>query len=206
MFPNWQVKAEATYGSPTWEILFLAESIKPDLVIVGAQGVSGLQKILLGSVAQTVVSKASCSVRVARGKVDVENSFTRLLLGYDASPGANLAVEKICRRKWSPETELRIVVAKDEKIVSNFIGTDESKLKQTISETVEKLESCGLKVSFVICEGSPKKILVEQSEYFSANCIFVGATSSKKSIKQYLLGSVSSAIVSRANCSVEVVR
>ncbi|MCS6874284.1 MAG: universal stress protein [Pyrinomonadaceae bacterium] len=205
-FPGWTVEAKATYGSPAWEILFLAESLKPDLIILGAQGVSGLKGILIGSVAQIVASEASCSVRIARGKVEVENSALRLLLGYDASKGAELAVEKICQRKWTDKTEVKLVAVKDEQIFSSLLRAENPNLENAVEEAVKKLKKCGLEASSVVCTGNPKKVLVEQAQQFAADCIFVGATSNEKTIKRYLLGSVASAIIARANCSVEIVR
>jgi nucleotide-binding universal stress UspA family protein len=60
MFPDWSVSAESTYGSPAWEILACAEDFKPDLIVVGAQGVFGLEKLLIGSVAQKIVTEVGC--------------------------------------------------------------------------------------------------------------------------------------------------
>ena len=35
---GWKVTAEATYGSPGWEIINKAEEIKPELIVVGSHG------------------------------------------------------------------------------------------------------------------------------------------------------------------------
>ena len=39
-----------------------------DLIVLGSHGYTGLKRWLLGSVAQSVVAHASCSVEVVRGK------------------------------------------------------------------------------------------------------------------------------------------
>ena len=41
----------------------------PDLIVVGSHGYSGIKRWLLGSVAQSVVSHAPCSVEVVRHKL-----------------------------------------------------------------------------------------------------------------------------------------
>src|SRR5881392_42909 len=48
-FPKWKISAEATYGSPAWEILSRAADFKPDLIVVGSHGRSAISRLLLGS-------------------------------------------------------------------------------------------------------------------------------------------------------------
>jgi universal stress protein A len=54
------------HGVPFHEIVETAKTQKMDLVIMGTHGRSGLQHILLGSVAEKVVRLAPCPVLVAR--------------------------------------------------------------------------------------------------------------------------------------------
>lgn len=206
MFPDWNVSAEATYGSPAWEILYRAEDFKPDLIVVGAQGVFGLEKLLIGSVAQKVVTEAGCSVRVARGKVDVDESPTRIILGYDGTAGADKTVESVCQRKWRTGSKVKVVLVEDTALIRNSFEVDEDKIGQVGNKIVQKLESRGLEAGFLVHEGNPKYIIVDEAEKWSADCIFIGATKFNDVLTKYLLGSVSSAIVTRAHCSVEVVR
>jgi nucleotide-binding universal stress UspA family protein len=53
-------------GEAASGLVRLAETLSAELVVVGASSKSGIARILLGSVAQTVVRKAPCSVFVAR--------------------------------------------------------------------------------------------------------------------------------------------
>lgn len=55
-------------GEASHEILQLASSLRADLVIVGTAGRTGLARIALGSVAETVVRLAGCPVLVVRQK------------------------------------------------------------------------------------------------------------------------------------------
>lgn len=57
----------------------------------------------------------------------------------------------------------------------------------------------------IVKEGNPKRDLLNEAEEWEADSIFVGATSLSRA-DQFLLGSVTSAVVTRAHCSVEVVR
>ena len=53
-------------GEPAQEILFAASTINPDLIAVGAKGLTGVEAFLLGSVAQRVARFAKYSVLIGR--------------------------------------------------------------------------------------------------------------------------------------------
>jgi nucleotide-binding universal stress UspA family protein len=53
-------------GDPAEEILTAAETLHPDLVVLGAKGLTGIEAFLLGSVAQRVVRFSRYSVLLAR--------------------------------------------------------------------------------------------------------------------------------------------
>ena len=76
---------------------------------------------------------------------------------------------------------------------------------QKISIAADELEQAGLAVSTSIKSGDPKRTIVQDAKLWGAECIFVGATGLSPQ-ERLFLGSVSQAMVSRANCSVEVVR
>ena len=63
-----QFFTHARFGDPATEILLLAREVGADLCIVGSHGLSGLERVLLGSVSEAVVRQAGCSVIVARPK------------------------------------------------------------------------------------------------------------------------------------------
>src|SRR5205085_4508103 len=73
-------------------------------------------------------------------------------------------------------------------------------------KALEILRESDADATFQIRPGSPKLVLVEEAERWSADCIFVGASSGGREVQRMLLGSTSSAIAARAFCSVEVVR
>jgi nucleotide-binding universal stress UspA family protein len=55
-------------GDPADEILRCARSLSPDLLVLGTHDAWGLERFLLGSVAETVAKRAPCSVVVVRQK------------------------------------------------------------------------------------------------------------------------------------------
>jgi nucleotide-binding universal stress UspA family protein len=74
-----------------------------------------------------------------------------------------------------------------------------------VRTAVEHLRPTGLAVSSVVKAGDPKHVLLEEAEQWQADGMFLGARGLKR-IERFLLGSVSTAMATRAHCSVEVVR
>lgn len=63
-----KVNATLVEAHSTWRgILDAAESGAADLIVMGSHGRSGIEKLVLGSVAQRVVSHATVTVMVVRG-------------------------------------------------------------------------------------------------------------------------------------------
>jgi nucleotide-binding universal stress UspA family protein len=61
-----ELETDTVYGSPAREIVDYAEEHDIDQIIVGSHGREGVSRILLGSVAETVVRRASVPVTVVR--------------------------------------------------------------------------------------------------------------------------------------------
>jgi len=64
--PGLKVEVEVLQGSPEKMIIEEAERWGADLIMVGSHGYSQIHRFLLGSVAQSVVLHAPCSVEVVR--------------------------------------------------------------------------------------------------------------------------------------------
>ncbi len=59
---------EIVTGDPAEEIIRLANIYKADLIVIGSRGLTGINRILLGSVSSQVVADAQCSVLVVKPK------------------------------------------------------------------------------------------------------------------------------------------
>lgn len=219
-FPEWTVRAEALSGSPAWEVIKKADEWRPDLVVVGSQGRAALGRLVLGSVSQKIVTEARCSVRVARGRVEVEPSPVRIVVGVDGWTASAKAVGAVAAREWPEGSEARVVAVHDPllpsiagqvippltKWIDGTNAREVSWIEKVVEAAADELRAAGINAAPLVREGEPKRELVEAAREWHADSIFVGATRYDSRARMFLLGSVSAAVAARAHCSVEVVR
>ncbi|MEL7034074.1 MAG: universal stress protein [Cyanobacteria bacterium J06592_8] len=63
---DFRSELEIVHGDPAVEIIRLANIYKADLIILGSRGLTGLNRIIKGSVSAQVVAEANCSVLVVK--------------------------------------------------------------------------------------------------------------------------------------------
>ena len=217
-FTEWIVCAEATSGSPARELLLRANELASDLIVVGCQGRSGLGRFLLGSVSQKVVNEARCSVRVTRGTAWKNGSPVRIVIGLDGSSASQAAVSAVASRSWPMGSEVRIVAVEDQPGMLGRIAPHISKstegnnpevrvwIEEFADAAAKRLRAVDLAVSSKIEMGDPKHIIVTDADEWGADCIFLGSSGSSNHLQSLVLGSVATAVVARAQCSVEISR
>src|SRR5690606_2968911 len=156
----------------------------------------------------------------ARGRIDVDPSPVRLVIGFDSSQGAAAAVDAVAARNWPEDTEVKLLSVADPakptvigRLVPPIAGavdevnaTEREWLEDNAGHAIEKLRSAGGSPSLDIITGNAKKAIVEAAEGWHADSIFVGAIAFGSRLERFLIGSTSSAVAARAHCSVEVIR
>lgn len=63
---NLAISTEVLFGSPESRIVETAEAVHPDIIVLGSHGYSRWERLLLGSVSDSVVHHAPCSVFIVR--------------------------------------------------------------------------------------------------------------------------------------------
>lgn len=217
-FPSWTVEAKALADSPAWGLLKMSSEWGARLIVVGAHDMATPARLFLGSVSQRVVTDATCSVRVVH-RAPKASSSVRLLVGVDGSEHADRAIAEVAARKWPSGSSALVLTVIDNNLISaianvgsplhKWIGESDSVdhqwVKKLAEDAAERLRPSGLSVTTATMEGNTKSTIVEEAESWGADCIFVGARG-LRGIKHALMGSVSAAIASHAQCTVEVVR
>jgi nucleotide-binding universal stress UspA family protein len=145
----------------------------------------------------------------------------KILLATDGSACSECAVEEVARRPWPADTQVRVVsvveppaplVAEPYMGLAGYFEEAERVSREqarTASDEAAALvragQNDGAQVSAEVLTGSPKRVIVEESERWGADLIVVGSHG-YKSWERMLLGSVSQAVAAHARCSVEIVR
>jgi nucleotide-binding universal stress UspA family protein len=145
----------------------------------------------------------------------------RVLLAVDGSPYSDAAVNEVASRVWPADTEVRVITAYELPLAPApetwALPADYfEQLDRAAREHAEAVEQAvvlklasslgpSVKVTGNILPGSPRSIILEEAERWRADLIMVGSHGYGP-WQRFLLGSVSQAIVSHAECSVEVVR
>jgi nucleotide-binding universal stress UspA family protein len=64
------ISSEVLFGSPESRIVETAEATHPDIIVLGSHGYSRWERLLLGSVSDSVVHHAPCSVLIVRSPAE----------------------------------------------------------------------------------------------------------------------------------------
>ena len=145
----------------------------------------------------------------------------KILLAIDGSAYSDAAVEEVLKRPWPPDSEVKVITAAPMPIPVGMgpwgvwpeysVELEKSfrKAAQTIMDDallkLTTIEDRTLKLSAEIVQGPPGQAIVEEAERWGADLILMGSRG-LGAWNRLLLGSVSTAVVHHAKCSVEVVR
>lgn len=215
-FPAWTVTNCAKADSPAWGIIAEARRWGADLIVIGSHGRTPLEKFFLGSVSLKVAAEAFCSVRVVRPRSQSHRAM-QILVGVDASLESQRAVEEVLNRSWPPGTEIQLVAIVDEKLKTHLLKRKEISRSSTALDRVEdwmapileeyraKFAARDLTAHTHVFEGDPKSTLLRHADKWDVETIFLGARGLDHGDRLYL-GTLASAICTRAHCTVEIIR
>lgn len=182
-----------------------------DLIVMGTQGRSGLERILLGSVAEKTLRTASVPViMVPPGASDAESdemTYEDILLPTDGSQGAEVAVEWGIALAEVYDATIHTVYSVD---TSGFVGAEGvaelyDALEQTGRDALEtvRTRACAADVSVAghVASGPAARTILSYGEEHDIDLIVMG-THGRSGVRRYLIGSVTEAVVRNADVPV----
>jgi len=195
-FPNWTIGMELC-DTPAAEALSCkSHAWRPDLIVLGAQGLSSTGVRVLGSVALRALCESECSVRIGRS-AEHHDGPVHLMIALDGSAGADAAVESAATRHW-PEGSQVVLLFVAESQSSSTPG-------EVMVRAAQRLEKAGLRVTYKVRAGDPVQVILSEAQRECVDCIFVGSLGCRASADTSL-GDVAYAVAAKADCSVEVVK
>jgi nucleotide-binding universal stress UspA family protein len=143
----------------------------------------------------------------------------KILLAIDGSPCSEAAVEEIAKRPWPADSQVRVISVVEPPAlltVEPYIDSTDyfaevekaagDAARKVIERAAAKLREGGnLMVATEVLRGSPRRVIVEEAETWSADLIAIGSHG-YGTWERLLLGSVSQSVATHAECSVEIVR
>lgn len=199
-----------------------------DLILVGARGVGGLVRFLLGSIAQATLRRSPCSVEIVRRTALDSAAVSRamkILVAIDGSECSMAAVRSVARCPWptgsqillSSVVPLVVPLAETMPLAPAYYPSPEvtdtlqkearGQAEQVVDRARQILTEAGIKPIAIepLPVGDPKQVILDQAENWGADLILVGSHG-HRGIDRLMLGSVSEAVAMHAHCSVEVIR
>ncbi|TWT82444.1 putative universal stress protein [Planctomycetes bacterium CA13] len=214
MFDGADVDIEHVYGEghPSQRIIEFAKERDVDFIIVGAQGHSGIRRMLLGSTSDEVATQAHCSVLVVRPTGIGETVRPlRIAIGYKDTEPARAAIEAFCETRWGMQTDIHVVtIASYISAFLNEIVLDPSVVKDeataALHEVADRLrEVAPHTVAHLVESDHIGEGLVKFAEKHTSDILVVGETPHGM-FGNVLLGSVSRYVLRHAPCSVWIAR
>lgn len=142
----------------------------------------------------------------------------KIYLAIDGSPCSDGAVSSVATRLMPPGTEIRLVTVVPPVDPGLFQGTSptlfdeimqqqqaEAARRLTVATTTIRKSAPDVTIHTALLQGRPKEAIVDDAERWGADLIVVGSHG-YGTLKRMFLGSVSLAVATNANCSVEIVR
>ena len=98
-------------GGPTGQILGGVARHRADLIVMGTHGVTGFERLILGSVTEKVARRSACPVLTVppRAHATSRLPFRRILCPFDFSPPSAVALERALSLAQECEAELLLL-------------------------------------------------------------------------------------------------
>lgn len=206
-------------GYPVDVICETARRVAADVVVMGTRGLTGLEHVLLGSIAERTVRRAPCPVLTLRAP-DTEDAaaasadFQRIVVPLDFTKGSEAAL-RLALEISTERAELHLVhVHEPPAVMTTHYGVD---LPESIWEDVRnaanaqlaralaQVEARGRKGAMHVELGRPAHAIAETARKVSADLIVMG-THGRSGLSRWRLGSVAERTLQIAGCPVLTVR
>lgn len=182
----------AAYGG----ILEEAETIQPQLIIMGRHGRTALGRMVMGSVTAKIIGHSHFNVLVVPEQATLD--FHRLLIASDGSPFSDAA--------W--EEALSIARIAGSSLLAVSVARDDSAVSRT-EETLQRLQAAaaqaGVPLETQMLRGRPFEAILNAAAMKQVDLIILGSHG-RTGLKRLLLGSVAERVIGLASCPVLVAK
>ncbi len=200
------VTTRVTVGIPSEEILGYVSEAAIDLVVMGTHGRTGVERFLIGSVAERVVRHAAVPVLTVRLSEAIspwpplerilvptdgsDASFQALPYAFDLADRFDALVEGLSIVDERTKASVYTV----ETALEEMVGGLES-MAETATERIEaRAKAADTEVTTTVVDGIPSRTICTHAEESGADLVVI-ATHGRTGLSHYLLGSVAERVV-----------
>jgi len=209
-----RVSSRLLAGSPPHELVrALEEDPAFDLVVMGTHGRTGLARVLLGSVAESVVRRAPCPVLVVRPDGAV-GPFARVLCPVDFSEASQRAVDLAAGLVQPGGAEITLlhvidppaIHAREQRLLEVVRDLDRWAAAHLDAWAGQLAARASASVAKLCRVGRPGAEILKVLDEGPAFDLVVIGSHGKLGLERVLLGSVAEKVVRHASCPVLVAR
>ena len=220
---GWSGSTELRRGNPAEEIIQAAEEMKPDLIVLGSHGITGVKHFLLGSVSDRVLEHACCSVLIVKPSPKMASPAAtadaslpwRMLIAYDDSEPAKKAINLCASLPLDDNAEVKVVSVmplihmyrQDIRQHLNTIWLQQKHTREeNLKNAVSAIQWSTPHVSSELLESANvSQAILDDAEQNGIDLIVLGYKG-RTAIKRFLIGSITSHTADHAPCSILAVR
>jgi len=212
-----KVEISLRNGNVVQEILEQAKKSQPDLMVIGSHGRGGIQRLVLGSVAEKVLRLATCPVLTVRRGVRLvrrsRSPFATILCPTDFSAAANKAVAYAKRLAQEADAKLILMTAVEwpfgDEVTSGAVAELQKSIASNASDALTRLlprpASNGPRAQAIVAVGKASAAIVKVARARSVDLIVMGV-SGRGALDVAILGSTTHHVIREGAWPVLTVR
>ena len=199
-------------GHPAREILALADRAQADMLVIGTHGRGGVEHLLLGSVAEKIMRKASCPVLVVPPGApgDSDALFSRILCPIDGSAASAHALTYALSLAQETDGHVTLLyVVEPVPAAGEFGALDveeyrragEEHARQVLRDAVPDDVRTWCRLDERVATGKPSERILDAATTERADVIVMGVRG-RGAIDLLAFGSTTNEVIRRAGCPV----
>ncbi|MCP4344756.1 MAG: universal stress protein [Desulfobacterales bacterium] len=209
----------ASFGDPVDEAAQIAEQQNADIVIAASYGLSGLKRILLGTVVERMARTVSRPLLVVHPpkhpETDIPLEFRKIVAGCALSDDSSQSLKYAISLAVEFQAELHLLHAVETPLDEDIVnpaqapyGEVQQKLQDRLCQRLARLVpdevfgQCNVKT--VLIKGVPGEGLSSYAAENGADLIVIGVRH-RSAIEKLLVGSTTEAVLRHAPCPVLVI-
>jgi nucleotide-binding universal stress UspA family protein len=217
---NWS--PVVTKGNPVDKVEEIVGQAEVDLVIAASHGLSGIKRLLLGTIVERMARELNCPFLIIRrqkrfkpSEDKVHFALKNVVVGCDLSPDSSPVLEYARYFAKTFNSSIHLLYTMESPVDENFIDKTDGPYDEVQQILINRMHDRlldlypittgeGFTVKAVLKTGIPGEALVQYSKQQAADLMIVGIKR-HGTIEKFLVGSTTEAVIRHSTCPVLVV-